>query len=335
MVRMPGGWLLGPMLVAILAGLCTPVPLRVPNRAVRVAQAAIGIIIASTFDPSSLPTVEANWLPIILVVGATLAVSVVSGILLARHTPMDKQTATLGTLPGGASGMIAMSISLGADTRIVSLMQYMRLVFAVGSAALVARFMITANGVPHSAALLGAATRQPLSATLASAAIALAGAWIGPRLRLPAAALLGPMLLAIAARATGIVHPGWPIGIAHAAYLTMGLYVGLLFDRTSLKQAGQLMPAILVSTAALIAVCAGTGKILSIVTGCDPLSGYLATTPGGLDSIAVVALGSGSNMSLILAVQMMRLLTIVIFGPLMARWILDRAAKNAADQIVL
>jgi membrane AbrB-like protein len=115
----------------------------------------------------------------------------------------------------------------------------------------------------------------------------------------------------------------------------MGLYVGLLFDRASLKQAGHLMPVIVINTLVLMAVCALTGKVLSLLTHCDYLTGYLATTPGGLDSITVVALGSGANVSLMLAVQMMRLLTIVILGPILVRWLLGRPPNTGNTQSLI
>jgi uncharacterized protein len=53
----------------------------------------------------------------------------------------------------------------------------------------------------------------------------------------------------------------------------------------------------------------------------DGLTAYLATTPGGLDSVAIIALGSGSNVSLILAVQTMRVFIVILTGPPLANLI--------------
>ena len=39
---------------------------------------------------------------------------------------------------------------------------------------------------------------------------------------------------------------------------------------------------------------------------------YLATTPGGIDSVAVMALGSGAGAPLVLAVQMLRLFAVIL-----------------------
>lgn len=53
----------------------------------------------------------------------------------------------------------------------------------------------------------------------------------------------------------------------------------------------------------------------------DPLTAFLATSPGGLDSVAIIALGSGVDVPLVLAIQTMRLLVVLVTGPLVAKLI--------------
>ena len=323
---LPGGWLLGPMAAAIVAGLRRPEHGAMPAWVPKVAQAVIGILIAGVFEPSVLPLVAKNWLAVLMVVGTTLGLSLAAGVLLARVTPLDRRTAAFGTLPGGASSMIAMSLNGGADTRMVALMQYIRLAMSVGAASLLARFVLH-PAVPHAASASVLTAHRPWPVYLASAALAAAGGWLGPRLKIPAGGLLGPLLLGVAASALHAVKPGWPPGVAPAAYVLMGLYVGLRFDRDALREAGRLLPVLFVNTLVLMAVCASLGAALAALTHTDYLTGYLATTPGGLDTIAVVALGGGANISLVLAVQMMRVLAIVLLGPLLARRFLTGAAE--------
>jgi hypothetical protein len=49
------------------------------------------------------------------------------------------------------------------------------------------------------------------------------------------------------------------------------------------------------------------------------LTAYLATTPGGLDAVAIIALGSGADAPLVLAVQLLRLFAVVLAGSLLGR----------------
>ncbi len=103
------------------------------------------------------------------------------------------------------------------------------------------------------------------------------------------------------------------------AYALIGAYAGLLFDRASVRRAGRLLPLMLASTLILMASCDGLGWALAAFTGTDPLTAYLATTPGGIDSVAIVAAGSGADASLVLAVQMLRLFAVVLAGALLGR----------------
>src|SRR5258708_31105602 len=69
-----------------------------------------------------------------------LVITVVIGIVLRRLTDLQPGTALLGTLPGGAGEMIAMSDSLGADVRLVTVMQYGRLFAILSTISLVGHF---------------------------------------------------------------------------------------------------------------------------------------------------------------------------------------------------
>ena len=51
----------------------------------------------------------------------------------------------------------------------------------------------------------------------------------------------------------------------------------------------------------------------------SPITAYLATSPGGLDSVAVIALASGGDMNIIATVQALRLLIVLFFGPILVR----------------
>jgi uncharacterized protein len=328
---MPAAWLVGPMLVALAWALARPEHPTVPRWGRGAALAVVGGVLAATFRPSVLPLLASNWLPVCLVVGGTLVLSLAAGLLLTRIARLDGKTAALGTLPGAASGMLAMSVSLGADSRLVAVMQYTRVVVVVFSAALVSRFGLVPGTAPHPTSSRGLqATSSSQGATTIvddlwlayalTALVAALGAWAGTRLRLPAGALMGPLILGVGLEGMGVMHLAWPPGVPQAAFLVLGIYVGLLFDRSSIKRAGRLFPFVLASTAGLVVACAGLGWALVALTGIDGLTAYLATTPGGIDSVAIMALGSGADAPLVLAVQMLRLFAVVFAGSLLGRW---------------
>ena len=151
--------------------------------------------------------------------------------------------------------------------------------------------------------------------------VAAFGSWAGTRSRLPAGGLLGPLIFGIVLEQFGVLRLAWPPGVPQVAYLGIGLYVGLLFDRASVLRAVRLLPFMLVSTVLLMLACAGLGWVLTVLAPVDGLTAYLATTPGGIDSVAIIALGTGADAPLVLAIQMLRLLAVVLAGSLLGRWL--------------
>jgi uncharacterized protein len=324
-VGLPAGWLVGPMLVALAVALVWKEHPTVPRWGRVASLAVVGGMLAATFRPSVLPLIASHWLPVSLVVGGTLLLSLAAGLLLSGLVCIDRKTAALGALPGAASGMLAMSDPLGADARLVALMQYTRVVVVVVTATLVGRLVTGAapptQGLQAPQGAVDLLVQCTVPTYAATVLVAVLGAWAGTRLRLPAGALLGPLILGVALAEIGVVHLAWPPGVPQAAYLVLGLWVGLLFDGASVKSAGRLFPFVLASTVGLVLACAALGWALAALTNIDGMTAYLATTPGGIESVAIVALGTGADAPLVLAVQMLRLLAVVFAGSLLGRWL--------------
>jgi membrane AbrB-like protein len=333
---LPAGWLVGSMLVALAVALLWEKHPTVPRWGRIASLAVVGGVLASAFEPSVLPLIYRHWPPVALVVCGTLLLSLGAGLLLSVLVRLDRNTAALGTLPGAASGMLAMSDPLGADARLVALMQYTRVVVVVVSATLVGRFGFlpgtespSASGQGLPAASVGGdlLVQNTLMTYALTALVAALGAWAGTRFKLPAGALLGPLVLGIFLEELGVMHLVWPQGVPQAAYLVLGLWVGLLFDGDSVKRAGRLLPVVFLSAVGLVVGCAALGWMLSALTGIDGITAYLATTPGGIDSVAIVALGSGADAPLVLAVQMLRLLAVILAGSFLG-WLWSEPATQ-------
>ena len=106
---LPAGWLVGPMLVALALALVWEKHPTVPRWGRTASLAVVGGMLAATFRPSVLPLVASHWLPVSFVVCGTLLLSLGAGLLLSGLAHLDRKTTALGTLPGAASGMLAMS----------------------------------------------------------------------------------------------------------------------------------------------------------------------------------------------------------------------------------
>ena len=141
-------------------------------------------------------------------------------------------------------------------------------------------------------------------------------------LRLPAPMLLGPLLVTSALALSGAVGEiAVPPLATDLAFVVIGLRIGLGLELATLRAVGRLaLPALAVVLAVLVA-CFGLGWLLAEATGTTHLDGYLATTPGGLWAVLPIAYGSDVNTTFVLAVQILRLLTMIAAAPLIVRWL--------------
>src|SRR4051794_41513627 len=114
------------MLVGLAFALLAPGRFELPRGGFQVGQAVTGVAIGTFLQSSTLTGLGSRWIAVALVSVATLAVTIAAGLLLARMTRLDRPTASLGMVAGGASGIVAMADELGGDDRLVAFMQYPR-----------------------------------------------------------------------------------------------------------------------------------------------------------------------------------------------------------------
>jgi len=321
-----GGLLAG--LVRALAGRTVP---KVPEAANTAGQAVVGVAMGALVDLETLRAVAANWLPVLLVVVGTLALSLVAGAAFRLHPDISPVTGAFSMIAGGASGVVAMARDLGADERMVAVLQYLRvlLIVLLMPVAATTVYGATAGGGPAEAAGPGGpGWPAGLAFTVACSVVGVLG---GRLVRLPVAALLGPLSVAAVADLTGLSRGAEVPGLVeNAAFLVIGLQVGLSFTRSSLRVIGRALPVALALMGALVVGCAGLGALLAAVTGASALDGYLATTPGGLYAVLATARDAGADTTFVLAVQVLRLFVMLFSAPLVARWLLRGSSGSTS-----
>ncbi len=324
--QIPASLLLGPMLVAI-AFACAGAELTVPRPFFIAAQGVVGALVGRSVSPAIIGDVAGNAVVMIGFVGGTIVAAALVGWLLARFTSLGSITAAWGSSPGGASAMVAASADFGADTRLVAFMQYLRVILVVLSASSVAKIML--GSVPHAGIVaIGDQTLPPILQLAPSLAL-IAGCCVAATLlRIPAGAILLTMIAAAVASGSGLLTIVLPWWVVESAYATIGWYVGLTFTGEVVRYALRSLPTLIGSTLALIVLCAVVGEALRGFIRADPLTAYLATSPGGLDSVTIIALGSGANVPLVLAIQTMRVFFVILTGPAIAKLIARTAPAH-------
>jgi membrane AbrB-like protein len=318
-VGLPAVLLLGPMIGGILFGV-NGLRLVVPRSAYLGAQAIVGAMVSAAITPAIVSTLTHESLLFAVVMAVTLFGAAGIGWLVSRFGLIPGATAVYGMSPGAASAMVLLGEAEGADARMVAFMQYSRVLLVALFTAFVARFWVgAAHGHQSGATWLSPVHWGALAATLLLAAL---GQQAGRLLRLHAWAILGPMLLLSALHAAGLLTIELPRWLLAAAYALIGWHIGLGFRRESLRHAGQALPAIAGAALCLIGFCALLAWGLTHLIHVDPLTAYLATSPGGLDSVAIIAAATpGANLPFVLSLQAVRLLFVIGLAPLITRFV--------------
>ncbi len=300
--------------------------LAIPRKLFLCAQALIGCAVAKSITGNVWHTLSSHWLVMGAMVGSSILAGALVGWSLMKSGIIPGTTAAWGSTPGGASAMVAMAEAYGADVRLVALMQYLRVLLVVLTASMVAHFLLSAQAPPPTGIIdkslwslirfNGSATQVALTLSI----VALCGL-LAYRLHLPAGPLLLSMIVGAVLNANGLVDFRLPNSFQTGASLLLGWYVGLGFNRQLLASALRMIHWLFLSAFLLIALCATFSWLLHHFTACDPLTAYLATTPGGLDSVLLLAMDSQTDLPFVVATQSLRLFLVILTGPIIARFL--------------
>ncbi len=191
---------------------------------------------------------------------------------------------------------------------LVALIQTVRLMVVITTMVVAALFIVGA-AVAHPAA--GCA--PDLASISIVLGLAFVGALSGRYLRfIPSAASLVPLTLGGALQVAGVnlAVPAWLVALA---YLAFGAHIGLRMTPDILR-AGVPCAAVACRCRipASMLLCGASGAVLSVIAGVDLMSALLATVPGSIDPIALIAVNAGADMTFVTTLQTLRLFAVSI-----------------------
>jgi membrane AbrB-like protein len=219
---------------------------------------------------------------------------------------------------------------LRADARLVVFMQHVRVVMVAIVASIIARLWVHPPAVAAAAPEVWFAPIHalPLIETLV---LVVAAVVLGPVSRVPAGTFLIPMFVGAVLQINSLVEIELPSWLLAASYLVLGWTIGLRFTREILLYAIRALPKLTVSILMLIAFCGGLAFALVEVFDIDPLTAYLATSPGGADSVAIIAASTNVDVGFGMAQQIARFMLVLIVGPALSRFVADQIATNVPN----
>ncbi|MFM2483926.1 AbrB family transcriptional regulator [Celerinatantimonas yamalensis] len=323
------GWMLGPMIAGIVSAIIG-IRIQIFKSGYQFSQAIVGCLIAQSLTIAIVKEMARDWELFLSIIIAVMILSWGLGWILAKSKVIPGQVAIWGTSPGAASAMVILAKAYGADARLVAFMQYLRVLLVVVMASLAASFAVSGQMAHHGlfAHWLDAPNWLNLFKTLA---LMSAGVIFANLVRIPAGSMIVPMILGAVLHLQGWLVIDLPQPLLVASYVVIGWVIGLGFDRQTLKVSMHALPRVLLANLILISLCGLLGLLVSHWFHIDMLSAYLATSPGGANTVAIIALSTPVNVPFIMALQTARMLLVILLGPWIAKWLGRHIEVNSPE----
>ena len=312
LVGLPLPWMLGAMVATTVASVGgAPIALPAPLRSVMVA--VLGVMLGSSFRPEILERL-ADWaLSLSALLGYIVVAGGLSYLFFRRVAGYDRPTAYFSAMPGGFSEMVLAGGELGGDARRIALTHASRILLVVATLpfALRAALGVEAGGRPPPGDLLAGFVAYDLALL---AACGLVGYLLARAVRLPAAAIVGPMVVSAAVHLGGLTVAAPPYLVVAVAQVVVGTAAGCRFADTA--------PALVLHTAAMAAgatailVLGTLAFALGLAAATElPLTALtLAFAPGGLAEMSLIALALGLDAAFVATHQIVRIFLIIILA---------------------
>lgn len=305
-LHLPAAWILGAIVASGAVALRSGRDLPVNEYLFQFTRGVIGVLAALPLVGIPLGQLLPFILPGLVATASMIGLAYVGGAVLARKG-VSQETGVLSLLAGGASLMPVIAKEIGADVRYVALTQYLRLLVVSMTLPVVAGLLTTKHG-----SITGHLDPYWWMWMLVPALVVV-GQPIAKVLRIPSPSIFGPMILTavVGSLMEVTIVPPEPLNIA--AFLCLGWACGGGLSVPALKQFSRLLPITIAYIVGLMVACAGVGWLLTLWLNISFYEGYLATTPGALETVLALTAEGGVGPAVV-AIQLIRLICILLFA---------------------
>lgn len=306
----PAPFLTGPAIAVTVAGLMG-LELTIAIRLRDLVFIGLGVTLGQTVTPEVIEA-ALRW-PITLACLAVLLVAIIefTMLMLTRFWNMDKTTALLAASPGHLSYVLGLTEGVRADISTVSVIQSIRV---LSLTLLVPMFISIAGAAPQVKQLSPAVIA--LGSLTGVLLLAAALGWALKKARLPAAYLMGGLLVSAILHGTGMISGNVPQWLAVACFVVLGCLIGTRFSGVTWIELRVSLGAGLAVTALGVLLAGLFAALASWLTGFDFITLMMAFAPGGIETMTAMSVLLGIDPTFVAAHHVSRLLLLTLIVPM-------------------
>jgi uncharacterized protein len=307
---LPAPFLIGPAVAVTIGGLAG-LRLSVPHIVRNVCFVVVGISMGSTVTPEIFVAARTWPLSFVMVFVAIVILLYAAAWVLQRVFHYDRTTALLAASPGHLSYVLSLAAEMRCNLRAVSISQSVRVLALTISVPLIVEFFELAG---DDVIVLPRAMDLPILG-----AILVASALFGlvfKRWNFPAAMLLGGVFVSIATHITGSVAGSVPNWLLTPTYVLLGSLIGTRFSGVGFSELRTAFVSGLVVTFVVMVLAAGIAVFVSYFANVPLDAALIAFSPGGLETMAAMAVMLNADPTYVGAHHVLRLMFLSVLMPI-------------------
>jgi membrane AbrB-like protein len=314
----PSPLLIGSMIAGVIIGVKGQ-SFKINDNLFNCFQSLLGFYIGSSIDYNIINQIIDSWHIFFSGTLWSLLVSFIIGYILTKLKKFPGSTAIWGVSPGAASAMVLMSQDYGGDLRLVAFMQYSRVLLVSLFAVIVSKFLsVNSEVISNNSNFFDKIYLIDIFLMFIAFFISVL---LSKIIHIPGGQILIPLTFCFLLNNIFKLNIKVPVLLLLLCYICIGWGIGLKFDKQILNKAIKLLPTICLSMILLIIFCAIFAFIIASIGTTDIMTAYLATSPGGIDTIAIIAVETKSDIGFVLAMQTFRMFLVFFISPILSKFV--------------
>ncbi|KKM09917.1 hypothetical protein SY88_16550 [Clostridiales bacterium PH28_bin88] len=157
-----------------------------------------------------------------------------------------------------------------------------------------------------------------LALTLVIAAV---GGLVALKLRIPAGAMVGSMVLVAIAQGSGMPLGSLPSWTRVVIQILLGAMIGLSFTPQVVHELKQIALPAVVLVITLLTTGIITGLVISRISKLDVVTSLFSTAPGGMTDMVLISSVLGADAPKVAALHLIRIVGVLLVMPPLLRWL--------------